>query len=373
MSLTARMLRRPGIGVALVLLSACTDRSALTLTEPEPHFALGPKGTRTVTSLDDPGTGLCRAEYCTLRQAIEIASPGDRIVFKTNLTGRIVLTAGQLEIDEDVTIEGGGRITVDANSASRVIEITDDRTVTLEGLSITGGQVGSPISPVNGGGIRTQSNVTLTLRNTTIAGNSANFGGGIVFSDGELTIINSTIRENRASHQGGGIYNAVGLVSLVGSTVSENESGGQGGGLFNFGNVNVHGTMTVVNSTISGNRSGSWGGGIMNATDAVLTVHHSTITANHADAAPGIGTFGSVELTNTIVVGSSFGDQAELGLDCVFFGFGFFSSGGHNLIPPSARPAATRRATSLSRIRQSFPAFWWGPWLITAARHGRTR
>ena len=341
MSLVTCMPRRLAVGLAVLSLAACTDQSPRPLTEPEPvpEFALGPKGTRTVTSLNDPGTGVCIAQSCTLRQAIDIAEPGDRIIFKANLEGRIVLTAGQLQIDKDLAIDGEGRITVDANGASRVIQIGDDRTVTLAGLTITGGHAALFSPTPNGGGIRTLSNVTLTVRNSTIAGNTALFGGGIVFNDGTLTVINSTVRSNRATAEGGGIYNAAGLATIDGSTIADNETGpglsSDGGGLFNFGNPTGHGTMIIVNSTVSGNRASHRGGAIYNGQNAVLTVQHTTITGNHGRTFGGLWTSGPTTMANSIFGGNTVANPATLGTDCQWLGLTAAAepptSGGHNL------------------------------------------
>jgi CSLREA domain-containing protein len=331
------MARLSAVALAGTLLAACTEPSAQPLLEPEPvpEFALGPKGTRTVTSLDDPGTGDCLAQSCTLRQAIAIAEPGDRIIFKTNLVGRIVLTAGQLLIDKDLTIDGERRITVDASGASRVLAIEKDRNVTLVGLTITGAG-GPPGALPYGGGIFAGSNVTLTIRNSTIVGNSALFGGGIVNSDGSLAVINSSVLSNRSIGAGGGIYNTAGLTTIVGSTIADNESGpglpSGGGGLFNNSGPTYHGTMVIVNSTVSGNRAAGAGGGIFNADDAVLTVKHSTITQNHGAGWGGLWTMGPTMLTNSILGGNTAGNPATLGADCTgVFAPGTVTSGGYNL------------------------------------------
>jgi hypothetical protein len=338
MSFQAPPLRRPALALALLAIAACADHSTERVTGAEtgPAFSSGPKGTWVVTTLDDPGAGVCNSQSCTLRQAIAVAASGDRIVFKTPLSGPIVLAAGELQIDQDLTIQGEGRITLDANGAGRVIVIGADRTVTLDGLTITGGNLvlGTP-SP-NGGGIFALENVNLTVRNSTIAGNEALFGGGIVFNNGTLTVINSTVRDNR-SRDGGGIYNVAGVALIIGSTIADNEAGplpdAQGGGLFNFGSTAFHGTMTVIRSTISGNRAVRGGGGIFNGRDAVLAVHHSTVTANHAGAGGGLQNGGTSELANSIMAGNTVSDSAILGFDCFVAGGLFikFGSAGHNL------------------------------------------
>src|SRR6266699_5751450 len=66
--------------------------------------------------------------------------------------------------------------------------------------SIITGNSGGP--GANGGGILNAG--TLTLLNSTLAGNSSPYGGGI-FNVGPLTITNSTIAGNGGLREGGGI------------------------------------------------------------------------------------------------------------------------------------------------------------------------
>ncbi|NEP29588.1 hypothetical protein, partial [Moorena sp. SIO3I6] len=76
--------------------------------------------TFTVTTLDDENNGIGTGGV-SLREAIEAANntPGDDIIiFDPNLTGTIALTNGALEIMSNLSIEGNGDITVDANNQS---------------------------------------------------------------------------------------------------------------------------------------------------------------------------------------------------------------------------------------------------------------
>jgi CSLREA domain-containing protein len=227
-------------------LLACQDATA-PLQAPEfAHSAKQPqKGIWTVTSLADSDGGSC-ATTCTLRQAIAAAAAGERIVFKSNLSGTIVLENGQLEIQTSLNIDGGGRITVDAGGTSRVLEITGDIAVALTGLTLTGG-----VAPDYGGGIYSEAD--LTLRNVSVSGNSSPVQGGGIYSGFSLTIINSTISEN-VSEYGGGIYSYG--ASIVGSTISENEAE-QGGGLYG------HGIVAIRSTTVAANKATVRGGGLL--------------------------------------------------------------------------------------------------------------
>ena len=103
--------------------------------------------TFTVTNLLDAGAG-------SLRQAMldANATPGaDDIDF--SVTGQIDIVSQLPTITDDLTITGPGSdlLTIDAGGNSRVFEVNDgtatDITVTLSGLTITGGLAG------NGAGI----------------------------------------------------------------------------------------------------------------------------------------------------------------------------------------------------------------------------
>src|SRR5688500_17014517 len=116
--------RRPSLlaPLALAALAACQDSTA-----PRPglrakaHFAQGDNNTWTVNTLADPSAGanVCDETECTIREAILAAAPGGTIVFAGGLQGSINLDTGGgfLQISKDLTIDGAGRITLDAKGA----------------------------------------------------------------------------------------------------------------------------------------------------------------------------------------------------------------------------------------------------------------
>jgi hypothetical protein len=152
-----------------------------------------------------------------------------------------------------------------------------------------------------GGGILNEGE--LTLINTRVSGNTtAAVGGGIYNSNGAvLTLIESTVSANHAPHaKGGGIDNH-GMLTLTNSTVASNTAG-FGGGIMNAG-----GTLTLTNSTVSGNtaapaplESTAGGGGIANT--GTLTLTDSTVSGNTATEGGGIWNgIGTLTLANSTV------------------------------------------------------------------------
>src|SRR2546425_3226055 len=159
--------------------------------------------TTTVTSTNDSGSG-------SLRDAIAGAAPGDTINFNLTYPARITI-ASTLTIGTNLTISGPGasNLAINGNDSVRVFYINAGVTAAISGVTIEHGS-----GSWGGGGV--YNNGTLTVGNSTLAGNSstvANGGGAIYNYYGDLTVTNSTLAGNSAtavygdSASGGGIFN----------------------------------------------------------------------------------------------------------------------------------------------------------------------
>jgi predicted outer membrane repeat protein len=143
--------------------------------------------------------------------------------------GTITLSQGQLELTPGsgtVTIDGGKRIDVSGNGASRVFQVDAGAQAVLQGLTIEAGRVSG-----NGGAISNQG--TLTLDKDGVTGNTAVTG------------------QAAASGAGGGIYNA-GTLTVTSSTFSNNTSGVAGGAISSGGGLTVTGCEFFANSSGNG-------------------------------------------------------------------------------------------------------------------------
>ena len=244
--------------------------------------------TFTVTNTNDSGAG-------SLRDAIAQAnaSPGaDTIDFAASVTGKIVLTSGQIQITDALTITGNG-VTIDGNGANRIFQIIDagggtcpvsgsDFLVSISGLGLTNAQRHTDNS---GGAIQTFK--SLSLDRVVVFGNVAKAGGGVSFltqyAGQSLSITNSFFLGNFARP-----------LSVV-------TSGTQGGALqitencFDAATGNVDKTIpfsaTIANSLFSGNRAQPVGGnGFTGRGGAIytfaygdITITDSRIVDNHVD------------------------------------------------------------------------------------------
>jgi len=175
-----------------------------------------------------------------------------------------------------------------------------------------------------GGGLDVESGTTVTVTGSTLAGNTADYGGAIlndysapisgsnVVTGTTLILTNSVVVSNTATRNGGGVSNDGGQVQVTTSMVAGNAAR-YGGGLYNYdhftGSIAVigSGTIAVANSAIVSNTTTLDGGGVSNDVGSTLTMTNSTIAGNTAAGfGGGILTYSStVALVNDTVAGNT--------------------------------------------------------------------
>lgn len=224
----------------------------------------------------------------------------------------------ELVIRRDANLDGGGNITLDGGGERRVLGIDDNITVILTGFSFANG-----VTPGEGAGVQNAGN--LTLSDCTISGNTAGAeecelteespcsrGGGVQNArEATLTIERCTIAGNTAN-RGGGIFNE-GTMTLTDSSVTGSTARGcvsellgpcsAGGGVLNVG------TLDIVRATVADNQAATFGGGVRN--DSTISIRDTTISGNRANRGAGFtnieevmtGTSNVVaEVTNATIV-----------------------------------------------------------------------
>jgi CSLREA domain-containing protein len=226
---------------------------------------------------------------CSLRDAIMAASTdtaqggctagigADAISF--SVAGTITLGSSLPDITADVTVDGGGTISVDGAGKYRPFSI-DGAAVTLTGLTITHG------SASHGGGIN--STGTLTVEDSTISASTAEISGGGINSEVKLTVTGSTICGNTSLTEGGGI-SFDGTASITNSTICENTAVRVGGGIVAWG------PATIINTTVVANVAQGF----------MIQVGHIALPGG------GINTYApGSHLVNSIFAGNEGGDTA---------------------------------------------------------------
>ena len=296
--------------------------------------------TLVVTTTADPGVGGCTAsgngDGCTLCEAITAANnqtltPGADTINATGISGVITLATALPPLSTNIILNGPGaaNLTVRRSSTAgtpefRIFTIdnttTSGPTVTLSGLTITGGKVsGSDAQTNSGGGIYNNHGI-LTVSNTVLRSNSATNGGAIC-NDGSLSdnatlrLSNSTLTENTATGGGGGLFNngsGGGSAPLVISNcVFTSNSATNGGAILNDGHAGGSATITELsNSVLSANTASANGGAIKNngitGGSATLVISDTTVSANTAANGGGIDNAGTAGSATQAISTSTF-------------------------------------------------------------------
>jgi len=311
---------------------------------------------------------------CTLREAI-IAANTDAAVDActagtgadviTLATGTYVLTVtgtgegaaatGDLDITQPLTITGLGpsQTIIDASGviSDRVLDIRPGAgTVVISGVAVMGGNVTgngggiynwnadltlintvvmSNVADYNGGGVYvSEDSATLSVSSGQILSNTANYGGGVYVYNGSATLNGGQIASNTANYYGGGVYVSNGSAMLNGGQIASNTANYYGGGvhvsngsaMLNGGQIisntaNYGGGMCVSygNATLSdgqivSNTAKHYGGGVYvwNSTAAFTQTGVSTITHNFANNGGGVYIrYGSATLSGGQIVSNT--------------------------------------------------------------------
>ena len=225
-------------------------------------------------------------------------------------------------ITSRITLNGFRTTIAGNNSTFRILLVTSSGKLTLNGLTITGGNTSGP-----GGGIFNLEG-TLVLNRSRVTGNasaggmmSMAAGGGIASGTlgtgpaGTAVLNFSRVDHNTTTNSAGGILNHGGTLILNASKVDDNTAAGGGGGIASgtggmggpgssilvvkfsqisgnaanggpmagAGGIANGGTAAITGSVIYGNTApGGAGGGILN--HGVMTINASKVTGNTAPA-----------------------------------------------------------------------------------------
>jgi hypothetical protein len=206
----------------------------------------------------------------------------------------------------------GGLLTISSSTISNNIgEIYNNGSLTLTNSIVSNMNRNNPHKTVANTNPPIYNNPfsTFIIRDSTITDNLSYYFGGGIFNGGQMTISGSTISGNSipsmpgsdTNRGGGGIANAVNAtLTITNSTIAGNTAGQYGGGIVNLG-----GPLTITNSTIVGNTAGYSGGGIANLGGTTL-MSFDTTYGNSASAGGGIAEIdGSVTLSKSILAGNT--------------------------------------------------------------------
>ena len=215
---------------------------------------------------NETGNGLKTAPFATLDKAISLMDDKNidyTVVVDGEITGAQIIS-NILKNDgtgtynaKSVTIRGATNNETDilnggftSTSNGTTLSITSDVPITIKKLKITGGYASSPIG---GGGLYANGNITLSEGALISGNNTASCGGGIYNESKTLTIEDgaeiSTNHEESSSSNcgGGGIFNYQGTLIISGGVIKLNSADHDGGAIYT-----EEGTCYIYGNTIIG-------------------------------------------------------------------------------------------------------------------------
>ena len=260
----------------------------------------------------------------------------------TAVLGRSTVITGNTAKSGGGVYTKGGKVTINSSTITENkatgngggICAEDNSTVTVVGGEISSNTSAGVEQTASGGGGLYTNNSTVTLDKVTITGNKAindfrNDGGGILAAGSDLTITGSTITKNTAPDCGGGLFLSHTNANITGSTIEGNQAK-KGAGVYlydapdtaeadctgshthNITDTNINrntassmgggmyvgqSNVTLTGSTLDGNvttdKTGGQGGAIVAYSAGDITLDSTTVTNNYAAAGGGIYSMGT--------------------------------------------------------------------------------
>ncbi len=266
---------------------------------------------------------------------------------------------GAIFADEgtNVTITASTISDSSASGGGGGIAMVGDSTLIFDNSVITGNDA----ERGNGGGIFARGNnldasplfqtkPTVTIRESSVSDNRGAYGAGINVTGAEtITLTNSTVAGNgfqgtsesdvRNSRNGGGIYANGATMTIINSTVSNNLAAVYGGGIHlgrgSLSNDIGGSRLQIFTSTVTGNSVFNatnlgfsvLGGGIFGNTDSDLDVYSSIISGNSVNSSA-IGKGNEIASVSADVrsLNSVIGDASQSGAEAVDSPLAFISA-----------------------------------------------
>ena len=254
--------------------------AALAVATSSAWVGAAPVGAQTVHTpgiTTDESDGNHSAGDLSLREAFLLAElDGDDSVVVLAPEAHYTLTCGAFagpvaynpSSPSSLEVVGNGA-TIEQTCADHRVMTVDATTLSIEDLTITGGD-----ATANGGGLFAVA--TTTISDSVIIDNvdqhTVDNGGGGVLNQGDLTILRSVLAHNRAASGAAATTTAGGDITLQDSTVVANT------GTSTTSGVDASGDLTLVNTTVTDNTGPI--GPVVSSGDTHL--RHATVVGNTA-------------------------------------------------------------------------------------------
>lgn len=241
-----------------------------------------------VNQSGDAGDGSACSSICTLRGAVSAAnnlSSNDTITFAAGITNITLNSQIQINDNGALSIIGAGAndLTIDGGAGTNRIFFVNSALVLIQGVTLSGGN-GSGAAIFAAGG-------ALNLEAVIVQNNVGDGENGAIVLDGGTNhrISNSTVSNNTGFRDCAAITARDMSLTIVNTTVSGNSTTASGAGT---GAICFTGTATATfrGATISGNTAnganGAGGGGIYIDMGATVNLGNTIVASNSAANGP---------------------------------------------------------------------------------------
>jgi len=235
-----------------------------------------------------------------------------------------------LDGDVEIVGAGAGETIIQSNGADRLFAISKQKTVTMRGVTLSGGRAEPGFGYAIGGGGAINNQGTLTLVDARVTNHRAFAPGGAIYNLGTLAIVRSVFTATSSNQGGGAIAHYAGgggTLTIIDSEFTEASS--HIGGVIHTGSKTLisgstfagniatvgavlgqqGGDVTIVNSTLSGNQGTAIDVGRSSPEFAsTLRVVSSTVTKNSGYDGGGMYVTGN---QHVFVRGSIFADNTS--------------------------------------------------------------
>jgi predicted outer membrane repeat protein len=235
------------------------------------------------------GNLLVPGDYATLDEALADAMNEDTIILDAGTYPTAVYNPAV-----NVTIQGAGpeaTILVGTGGVP-LFEVTGGEKITLEDLSLTGGNA------TTGGAIECSSS-SFELTRVHVHHNVAYYGGALSLSNCNTNLTDVSLTDNASTGSGGAIYVNGGELSWTRGEASRNASTSLGGAFYL-----ANGDYAIENIRFLHNYTSSTGGAI-NMTGGNLELHHNTFLENTDAYGTVFITGGSALITHNLFVANA--------------------------------------------------------------------
>jgi hypothetical protein len=206
--------------------------------------------------------------YATVDAALAASASGDTIeVCPGDITATWVIVHDLTLLSPD------SALTVVHAASGPAIAVLAGANADIEGFTLTDG-TGYDVGGTFGGGLYVAGDLMAT--DLVIAGNTADFGGGVAVVGGSAVLDHVAITDDQSTGSGGGVYLADGEVDLVDSMVTGN-GGSDGGGVYAYADTVLRITRTPVDRNHAG-----IGGGVYVSSGVDVIVDGGSVSANGA-------------------------------------------------------------------------------------------